>query len=516
MKKTIYFVFCAIMLLMVGCFSSVSSVVYADLPQDISVTSLDIELYDSMSNSLALSQNGVAEIDFQNFDENATINTTNNPYGTYYIGITINTFPVIYEDLDEDEKLTIYGDVTGNITINGSPVNLDNNYATSTGNYILFTQSTPDYYSTYDKIFVQIVPIKAGTTTVECTVYGQSAQLTLNCEYATPSTLSLEYDDTLRNQLLESFEPITFTAVPNYLDWLDPNEAITYEWSLNSKVITDQTTATFTVTKDMIAVGNYTVAVTIPGSTLQASETITIGTEIAYVVSIEPTGEMEFTYGEYLQPISFTASIPVQENYTVDWYIKSPQSGVYEYEQTSQKFDFIHTALKPGVYKIFAVARLNSESYYSPVQIVTIHPQEVENQTLDLIIVQKVIENEYTGLTSYEFSIQSQDPNIDIEDYFLPNQIEWYIKDSSGQSSVRAQVGYTFTFNPTEIQEYIITLSSAREIGSTTPIAQTSITPRRVGQIVDIWIYVVVAAVVIIIIGVVSIIISNKAREKIW
>lgn len=516
MKKTIYFVFCAIMLLVVGCFSSVSGVLFADLPQGITLTSLNVELYDSISNGVPLSQNGTASIDFQNFDETSPISTSNNPYGTYYIGITVNTFPTIYENLAEDEKLTIYGDVTGNITINGSPVVFDNGNATSTGNYILFTQTAPDYYSTYGKIFIRIIPIKAGSTIVECNVYGQTAQLSINCGYATPSTLTLMYDDTLKNQLLESFEPISFTVTPNYIDWLDNSQTITYEWTLNSKVITGQTTDSFTLTKDMIAVGNYTVAVTILNTTLQASETITIGTEIDYVVNIAYDEDLDIYY-ENPHPINFTASIPVQDSYDIDWYVKTPKSTVYEYQQTSQNFAFQY--ITPGEYKVFAVARLNSESYYSPVQVVTIHPQQFQGQTIDLVIVQKTTENEYTGLTSYEFSIQSQDENISIEDYFLPNQIEWYVigaKDQSmGQSPVRAHIGYTFTFNPTEIQEYSITLS-VRDGSTTTRLEDTSVTPRRIGQVVDIWVYILVAFIVIMIIGIISIIISNKAREKIW
>ncbi len=512
MKKTIYFVFCAIMLLVVGFFSSASGVAFADLPQGITVNSLDIQLYDSMSNSLPLSQGGVANLDFQNFDENEPISTSNNPYGTYYIGITVNTRPTIYENLDEDQKLTIYGDVTGNISINGSPVNLENNQATSAGNYILFTQTTPDYYSTYGKIFIRIVPIKAGSTIIECSVYDQTAQLTLNCEYATPSALTLEYDDTLKNQLLESFQPITFTVTPNYLDWLDNSQTITYEWTLNSKVITNQTSNTFTLTEDMIAVGEYTISVIVPSTTLQASETITIGTEIDYIVKIAHDSSLDIYY-EDPHPINFSASIPVQDSYEIDWYVKTSDSSVYEYEQTSQNFGFQY--ITPGEYKVFAVARLNSNSYYSPVQVVTIHPQKVQGQTLNLIIVENVIENKYTGLTSYEFSIQSQDENISVEDYFLPSQIEWYVKDTSEQLPVRAQVGYTFTFNPTETQEYIITLST-RDGGTTIPLVQTSVTPRRVGQVVDIWIYIIIAVAVILIIGVASIIISNKAREKIW
>ena len=520
MKKTIYCVFCAIMLILIGTFSSNSTIVYAALPDSVSdVSSLDMQLYDSLSNITPISQNGVATLEFQTFDENSTINTTNNPYGTYYIGIQVNTVPVIYESLEENEKLAIYGDVTASIKINGTPVTFENNYATSQDNYILFTQSTFEYYGN-SRIYIQIVPIKPGPNIIECEVYGQRAQLTINCEYAMPSQLSLEYDLSLKNQLLESYEPITFTVKPNYQKWLDPNQQIIYEWALNSKIISGQTSDSFTVTKDMIAVGKYTIAVTVPNTELQASDNIEIKTEIKYVVDITHNGELEFTYGEYLQPISFSASIPVQDSYTIDWYLKTPQSEIYTYEQTSQNFDFIHTNYSAGIYKIFAVARLNSESYYSPVQVVTIHQKQID-ETINLTISVNEVKNQSTGLTSFEFSIQNlEDETFDIQNYYEADSIEWWISDDSGNVS-RAGIGYTFNFPPTEINTYDVRIY-ARKGGSLINLLQNQnpdyieVTPRRVGQAINIWVYVIVAAVLIMIIGVVSIIISNKAREKIW
>lgn len=504
MKKTLYFAFFALMVFVTLGFASTNSVVFADLPSDVTASSIDIALYDAMGNSNPLpNENNVYSIDFHDFDENSAINaTSNNPYGTFYIGITVNTQP-LYEALTPDEKLQIFRDVRNGIFINGSSVSFGNSEITNAGNYIVYSPELSEFYEGA-RIFIRITPIKSAITSISCEVYNLSAQLTLNCEYATPNILTI--DPPVSNQLYETFESVTFTATPNYQDWLDQDNPLTYEWTLNSQLQTGNTN-TFTVTNDMIAVGDYTIAVTIPGTTLQASAVLHIGTEQSYTVTVTHNGELEFVYGEYLQPISFNASIPVQETYTVDWFLKSPDSSIYDFQLTAPAYDFLSAEYSIGEYKVFAIVRYNSENYYSEIFTITINPAQVEESHTFTINMEQY-ENDYTGLTGYEFS-------IDAEDYFLSDQIVWFVRDDGG--SRRSQTGFTFNFQPTEIKNYVITVYS--QVGSTlTPLNSPgeSITPRRIGQVVDIWVYVVIAAAVIVILGVVSIIISNKAREKIW
>lgn len=511
MKKTLYFALFAMILLVAGGFVSTNLFAYADLPNNVTCSGLNMALYDEMTNLNPISDsNNNADLPFHNFDETSAFDAkNNNPYGTFYIGIKVDTQP-IYDGLTDDEKLQIFRDVTGHISINGTAVSFGNNEVVNEGNYILYAPELSDYYAN-TLIFIRITPLKAGVTSISCDVYGHSAFLTINCEYATPSTLTLSYDESLLNQLYENFEPIIFTAIPNYQDWLDPNTPIVYEWSLNFQVISGQTSDTLTVTADMIAVGNFTIVVTIPNTTLQTSANFHITTEESYQVTIDVNGKLEFIYGEDLQPITtFTATIPVQDSYTVDWYLKSPEDSVYTHQtnQTTPKsYDFISTQFGIGEYKIFAVVEYNSKNYYSEITTIKINPETLdEDKNFEITVVEYT--NRYTGLTAYRFSINANN-------YFLNDQIVWFVRDDNNGSR-RAQVGFTFDFQPTEVRNYVITVWS--QVGSSLTQLNTgeSITPRRVGPTSDIWIYLVIAAVAILALGIISTLIANKAREKIW
>lgn len=512
MKKTLYFAFFALMVFVTLGFASTNSVVFADLPSNVTASSIDIALYDAMGNSNPLpNENNVYSIDFHDFDENSAINaTSNNPYGTFYIGITVNTQP-LYEALNPDEKLQIFRDVRNGrdekegIFISGSRVSFGNSEITNNGNYIVYSPELSEFYEGA-RIFIRITPIKSAITSISCEVYNLSAQLTLNCEYATPNILTI--DPPVSNQLYETFQPVTFTATPNYQDWLDQDNPLTYEWTLNSQLQTGNTN-TFTVTNDIIAVGDYTIAVTIPGTILQASAVLHIGTEQSYTVTVTHNGELEFVRGEYFQPIRFDASIPVQETYTVDWFLKSPDSSIYDFQLTAPAYDFLSAEYSIGEYKVFAIVRYNSENYYSEIFTITINPAQVEESHTFTINIEQY-ENDYTGLTGYEFS-------IDAKNYFKNKDIIWVvsIQDNSIIGVVRRQVGYTFNFQPTRAENYLVSVYSL-EGGQLNPLASQEVTPRRIGQNYVFWIYLLSITGAIIILGVVSIIISNKAREKIW
>ena len=326
MKKQIYFVFFALLLFLIGGFASTNDIVHAEMPDGVRLDGLEIALYDSTANSTPLENtSSVYNLAFDNnFDENSQISTTNNPYGTYYIGITVNTQP-IYDGLSVDDKLRIFREITANISINGSKVVFSNGEANNEGNYMLYAPESPEYYQD-SKIFIRITPIRAGTMPISCTINDITTQMTLNLMYATPSVVTLECDEALLNQLFESYNPVTFTAVLNYQEWLDPTKQYTFDWTLNTQPVSGQNSQTLTIEKDMIAVGDYIVAVTVPGTTLQASKKLTIITEQDYPVTVTHSSQLEFTLGETLTPVSFTATIPVQDDYDVNWYLKTPDS----------------------------------------------------------------------------------------------------------------------------------------------------------------------------------------------
>ena len=507
MKKQIYFVFFALLLFLIGGFASTNDIVHAEMPDGVRLDGLEIALYDSTANSTPLENtSSVYNLAFDNnFDENSQISTTNNPYGTYYIGITVNTQP-IYDGLSVDDKLRIFREITANISINGSKVVFSNGEANNEGNYMLYAPESPEYYQD-SKIFIRITPIKAGTMPISCTINDITTQMTLNLMYATPSVVTLECDEALLNQLFESYNPVTFTAVLNYQEWLDPTKQYTFDWTLNTQPVSGQNSQTLTIEKDMIAVGDYIVAVTVPGTTLQASKKLTIITEQDYPVTVTHSSQLEFTLGETLTPVSFTATIPVQDDYAVNWYLKTPDSVFYQYQTTSSALNFNTMQYDAGEYKVLAIVRYQDKDYYSKIYTIKINPAEMTEEydfTVDII----EYSNEYTGLTGYQFS-------IDVQQHFLNNQIVWFVRDDTGTS--RRQTGFTFNFQPTEIKNYVITVFS--QVGSQlTPLTKTgqSITPRRIGNTVNIWTYVAIAVSVILVVGIASIIISNKAREKIW
>ena len=508
MKKTLYFAFFALMLFVISGFASPNMLTYADLPEEVTIENLDISLYATMGDYDPLpNENNEYSLDFQNFDENNTITTANNPYGTYYIGVTLDCQPS-YDGLSDDAKFQIFNDVRNNIYINGNKVEFTNNEVINENNYIIYCPDRSDYYIN-TKIFIRITPIKAGITIISCDVYNTSANLTLNCKYATPSTLSLEYDTNLTNQLYENFQPITFTAVPNYQNWLDQNTPFHFEWAINSEIVSEISSNSFTLTKNLIQIGNYIITVSINDTILQASAEIHVNTEEGYIVTIDITGELEFVHGEYRQPIQFTASIPVQETYTVDWFMKAPDNSIFNYQSTSPSYEFISTQYSIGDYKVFAVVRYNGNNYYSQVSTIRVKPVELEGN-VNITLNVSEYQNEYTGLTAYEFS-------IDAKNYFKNEDIIWFvsIQDDSSIGVVRRQIGYTFNFQPTRAENYLVSVYSL-EGSQLNPLASQEVTPRRIGQNYVFWIYLLSITGAIIILGVVSIIISNKAREKIW
>lgn len=507
MKKLMYCVMFAFSFLLIGvCVSTftINEIAHAALPDNISAQSISSGLYYNTIGDALISENNVYSLAFNNnFAEDETIDTTNNPYGTYYLGIDIETYPRNYADLDYSEKQQIYRDVLSNITINGTLISFNDNEVTNQGNYILYADDdNAEYFDTYDRMYIRIVPIKAGSTNISCSIYNLNTQISIDCAYANPTSLTLEYDQSLLNQLYENFQPVTINTSLNFQDWLNSDTSYTYEWMLGSQLLTN-TTSSLTVDKSMIKIGNYLVTVTIEGTLLQASVRLVITTEQDYDVTVTVDQNLlEQNYTDVPVPIEFDASIAVQESYEVSWYLKSPNSLIYSLQPTtSSRYTFITTEHGIGEFKVFAVVSYENTNYFSQLYTIKINPREVQQgQVFNITYTEYVSEN--TGLTAYRCS-------VDAEEYYESEDVIWSV------NGIQYANGLTFNFEPTQAQEYIISVRMRNTNGTYTTAPAVPLTARVVQQ-VEMWVYILIAAVVIVIICIASILISNKAREKIW
>ena len=351
-------------------------------------------------------------------------------------------------------------------------------------------------------MYIRIVPIKAGSTNISCSIYNLNTQISIDCAYANPTSLTLEYDQSLLNQLYENFQPVTINTSLNFQDWLNSDTSYTYEWMLGSQLLTN-TTSSLTVDKSMIKIGNYLLTVTIEGTLLQASVRLVITTEQDYDVTVTVDQNLlEQNYTDVPVPIEFDASIAVQESYEVSWYLKSPNSLIYSLQPTtSSRYTFITTEHGIGEFKVFAVVSYENTNYFSQLYTIKINPREVQQgQVFNITYTEYVSEN--TGLTAYRCS-------VDAEEYYESEDVIWSV------NGIQYANGLTFNFEPTQAQEYIISVRMRNTNGTYTTAPAVPLTARVVQQ-VEMWVYILIAAVVIVIICIASILISNKAREKIW
>lgn len=493
MKKKLYLIFISFCLVIASCFCVSKNFVFAEAN---TVTSLSCGLYRLTTDVTPLpNENNIYNLDFnQEYNENNALSDDNTPYGKYIVGVNVSTAPIAYEDIEDiNEKQTIFNALSW--TINNTPISFEN-YKFVCDNYIL------ELHTNYSqRINLAITPLQAGNLIVGCSYNGISTQLTIFANYATPSNISLETTDNLV-QLFEDYTDITFTTKLNYLKYLDETKSYTYIWKLNGQTL-DHSQKTITLTKQMVKIGNLNLSVEVEElPLLNASETIVISTNTNIDISVTSTGgSLQQVLGEDNQPIVFDATVPVTSEYTVSWFLKSPNSNVYKKQSTTtSKYSFEPLEKGVGKYKLFAQVSLNDSSIISEIFVINITPKKVTDKTFTITC--KEYNNNATGVTSFACT-------IDTKDYYSEDDIIWSV------NSVQYAKGSSFNFEPSVANEYIISVKLKNNDGSiTTP--QFAVVKAKSIQKTDIWIYILIAVAALAVICTTSIIVSNKLREKIW
>ena len=500
MKKSFLYFFITICLVFSCAFfaNNQAKILYAD--NDLTVVDLNVALYETPSpNELPMdNSDSVYTINFNdNFSDTQEISESNLPYKKYYIGIEISTSPYPFEELDWQQKMALLDNISATFTINETSVEFDGTTAKTNDYEIVALLGDLSY-----RIYLSICSYKPGAMVVACSAGYFSSRMTINYRYAEPSNIELTTTDSL-NQLYENYTPIRLTAVLNNLRFLNPSAEYTYLWTLDGSEL-DIKTNYLQITKDMVKVGTLKLTLEIVELPLLiAQKTISISTEIGYEISLTHTGgEMTQTVGDNNQPINLTASIPTTETYTITWYLKKADTNIYQKQNSNgQVFLFNPVIYSTGVYKVFAEAYTNQTQLTVRSDILVIElktkPADIEKK---FDIMYKEYNNAETNVTAYECSVEASE-------YYKEDEIVWYIND------IQIAQGSHFNFIPQFADDYVIMVRLRNATGTST----NSIAVRaRSVESTNIWLYIAIAVVVLIGICALSIVISNKKREKIW
>lgn len=464
-------------------FTSSNNYVFAETPTLNSITS---SIY--LQGTVVPLTNGVYEANF------GSIQT---PYLTYTVKTKISTSPLGYDDLDNDTKQIINSQIVWKI---GEDVISFSNGTFTNQNYELTLQENN----------LIIKPLKSGTYKITTTLLDKSYSSTLKCNYATPNAITLENDKAL-SQIYENYEPITFTASLNYQDFLDPNANYKFNWYIKygtneTKLIENQTQSKLTLDATLIKIGKITISVELDQiKSVFKSVELTITTEQTYTLQINVDGNIEQYLDQTVSPINFTASLPISTEYTVVWFMKKPNTNNYEkLATTNNQFTFNPLLFTSGEYKLFAQAIMQENSVMS--EIISIKLLATEHTTTDPLVITKQEYNASTNVQGYKLSIDISKTNYSEE------QIIWYI---NGTALAR---GSSFIFAPTYAGSYFVQAKLADENGNQTSTILTATEELNCQalQQTQIWIYISIAGVALVLICVASILISNKVREKIW
>lgn len=502
MKKKFYLFFSFCILIVCAFFvnGNINSSIYAYS----GVTSISSALYytNSPTESPIENTNNTYVLNFnQNFNENNIISSTNSPYGTYVVGTYVNLDGRLYEELEVNEQQEIFNDMKW--VINGTTI-VFNNYQFFNNSFAVKLNT-----SFSKRVNLEITPYQAGYITV-CTYLGETnssnnlkSEITLNCNYATPTNAILLTAGGNLNQLYEEYQEICFTALLNFSDFLNPDANYTYIWKLNEQIL-NETSNILILNKSDIKIGQLTITVEIQQLTnIFASEIINISTNVDEEITIIQTGgSTTQTLGQNNQPILFEASIPVTGNYTVTWFLKSPDSNIYKKQETTTKnYSFNPLEHNFGNYKVFAQISYQNKLINSNVYLIEIKPKEI-TQDVVFTITYKEYANTDTNVTGFECTINT-------EEYYKEEDIIWSI------DGVQWAQGSKFNFEPSLADEYVISVKLKNQDGTVSSPQFTVVTATAIHSI-SIWIYIAIAFAVLTIMSILSIIITNKAREKIW
>lgn len=439
------------------------------------------------------------------------------PYDDLTFRLIISTSDVDFSNLTPMEKEALVSQLVWNV--NGTDATFDDETGTTSNN---LQNITIILYTSRLGVETLVRIEKPGLYTISVsTGEGENVatQQTIKAKYATANKLKLllEYNNTpvpANNEInisYDNFEPATLAAKFDLPDFVDPDLDIAYEWTINNTVDREATTSTYQLSS--VSIGKTTIICAIPSMALEARVVLVVTAEGKIELTITTSGgELEQTLGQSdSQPITFTASVPIVEAYTVEWYLKAPKTATYKKMQTTGKsFTFLPIEYNvAGEYKLFAQAILPTEVIESQTYTIKLNAKDIQITELFNIICE-TYSNTETGLEAYKLSIEL-DPTYD------ENRIVWYIGSSETKAKAM-KVGKEYDFSPEIAIEYIVTVKLMNKDGTRIEqqISNTlPLTPKPV-QNSNILMYCLIAVGALVVLCVASILISNKGREKIW
>lgn len=498
-------------------FSQVMQKAYAD---DLTITKVTLSIFNSDKTTTPQSKENDPNTYLTKFQNTTT------PYLTYYLQAKINTDPsdaVVDDSISSQLKWYVDGveiDFSEN-SYNDSNSEFTANKVTSLA--ILFTPKLPTTFNLSCKITY------AGRTFDS----SQETPIYLESEYAVPTKVTIENDKNLQ-QTYESFENITLTAKldPEKDQYINKNSNVfTFTWYKNNtdvvNIIQSNESSVITITQDILEnkIGETKFIVLVKGGginenqPLEQSVVVKLVNQSGYQIEIITTdGDLVQTIGEENTPVNFRAIItPIPEEYTVSWYVLNANSSIYEKQKLEAKadtrlFTFKVSNKQAGQYRVFAKLTVDKQDVFSNLTNIKILKKETEIPST-VTISEKKFNNKNTGVEGFTLSV-----DIDVEQYSIDAQdIIWYVNgDKIRDSETGSQSsGTQFTFTPPVAGEYRIDVRLKLSDGSEKFWGYQMVNAKST-TVNLMWFYIALSITLLIIICVLSIVISNKLREKIW
>lgn len=394
------------------------------------------------------------------------------------------------------------------------------------GTVLDFTSSNPiknSYYEAYmsNNLSIQFTPLLPNTfSIVGSLASNESNTVTLQSQYTTPTEVKINTTSNV-TQNIDSFTDIVLEAKLNREAFIDLSKC-TFQWYKNDTGIDDklsESSSRLTITKQMlkdenISIGTtkfYVIVVIDNANSLTDYTSITLTNDSSYAISIKTEQSTEQTIDKNIVQIDFKATITplLPSSYTIDWFVLNNKSSVYQKENTQGGTEYTFNTLgkRAGTYKIFAKitelgdnGKILSEAV-SNIYTITILPKE-ETPTTPKIKIDDRYNNQDTNVEGFKLSADVGD----YADYYEDTDFIWYV---TGSYSTQME-GKSVHFEPTVAGECIIKLYvKGKNVENKTITVKST-------QMNIMWVYLGVAVGALIIICALSIIISNKKREKIW
>ena len=498
MKKRFLLFYCLIFCLLLGGFTSLyNSPVYA-IPDGLTVglaATVEIE-----GTSIEVGQDGFYHTQFTK--------NTETPYRTFTVSASVSTSPTNWYELSSTDQQEILSLIKWQV--NGYELDFTSSNTVEISNF----------KAVKNNLKLEFTASAAGSYIITISVEGQqqTAIANLMCDYYIPpvnvpsNINSLTATTGSLAQVYENYQEVTLHAELRYKEFLNPNTNYTYEWYIGSVEdrykIKDANTCDLVIPKNMIKIETMTFIVVVKRDGISVGEksanlVITTNQQLAVVVTY--TGATVQRLGSTEQ-LDFEVSVPVSDNYTVYWLVGNADNGVYAKQETNEETFSLDMSkyTTEGTYRVFSKVVIKGTPYYSNIVEIKLQKKIVENVVFE--ITQSPYNNNKTGVQGFDLSINTSD-------YYNENEIVWIVNGTA------VGIGSSIKFNPELSNQYYVEARLIDENGKIVktgqPLASAAIDAQPT-PLENTWIIYVSAGLLVLLLSVLSIVISNVKREKIW